>query len=249
MEQYDFTIPANGARVVNASGNRIYCESASAPFVLKSGNQTFKLKAKRTYVLKQGLNKFLLENPSAVPITVELHIGDDEIIDNEVLISGQINGDVKIVNSDTVGKTVIKVDDDQSQVILTGMATHLDNVKQILNPMRDMMQDNWTGKGNARRPYTSLANASFASVSNATVTIVAAASNVNGVLIKIADLSSQGNNGAVNFLVNGNVLVRSASATGIINGKSVQDIHVPAGQEISAVCGSSGFLSVFYEVL
>lgn len=249
MEKYNFTIPAYGKQDVNASGNRIYCESATAPFLLKSGNQTFVLKAKRTYVLKQILNKFLLENETAAPITVEVHIGNDEIIDNEVLISGQISGDVKIVNSDTVGKTVLKVDDDQSQVELAAIKSFSDNTKQNTSAIRDMMEDRFGFKGLGRALYVSVQNASYASVTNATTTIVTGAANVNGVLIKSINLLAI-NSGQARLLINGNTLKRVGGGGSHATVLEVQNIYIPAGQSVALDCSSTAaYADMAYEVL
>ena len=205
------------------------------------------------YVLKQGLSKFLLENPSAAPITVEVHIGDDEIIDNEVLITGTIAGDVKIINSDTVGQTSIKVDDDASQVLITHCRDHLNNIFGDCRELREFSSQ-W-GYHLSRAPLNNLSGCSFASVTNATTTIVSAASNVNGIILHHAYCIAK-TTGAATLKVNGNDLIQAYGYYNSTNGSYVTDnirvenIFIPAGWSLSAVSTSSDTsCNVFYKVL
>jgi hypothetical protein len=249
MEKYSFVIPAGGKVDVNASGNRIYCEAATAPFNLKSGSRTFELKAKRTYVLKAGMNKFLLENTSGAPNSVEVHIGDDEIIDNEVLITGTISGDVKIINSDTVGKEVIRVDDDESQARLAEIKDKLSFVEGHTNFTKQLLQNTGLGRAKGRALFTSLTGASYAFLNNATTTIVSAGANVNGVIIHHVDLTSESATAAVEVLVNGNVLLRTVGGSAGLQSKTQRDIIIPAGWPIDVTAAIAGRCSIWYEVL
>lgn len=252
MEKYNFTIPAGGKVDVNATGNRIYCEAANGVFLLKSGNQTLEMKAKRAYVLKHGLEKFLLENRGVTPIDVEIHIGDDEIIDNEVMITGTISGDVKIVNSDTAGKQIIDVNDDDAQLKLDTCISRLTNINTNIGKALNQVSSHPDNKY-SRNGYTSLQGASFASVSNASTMVVAAASNVNGVLIKHACLATH-STGHVSLVVNGNVLAVASGfyTAGAMTTKTeiIRDMFIPAGWSVQIVSTTADSLgTIFYEVL
>ncbi len=238
MEPYKFTIPAYGKIDVNTSGNRIYCETATAPFNLKSGNQTFLMKEKRTYVLKSGLNKFLLENTSAAPITVELYIGNDEIIDNTINLAGtvNINGNVPVVNA--AGQK-LAVDDAVSQAALAAIQTAVAQVKTAADQIKAAIQ----GDKTARQGLTDLRGTSRGSAINSagSVLLVSAATNTNGVLIKYAYAYD-----AAGLVVDGVTILYGGSVKSVW----LRDLIVPAGQAIHMTAGNGGAgVNVFYEVL
>lgn len=146
---------------------------------------------------------------------------------------GQIVSDVKVINGSVSPLSVNSASADAK----------LDAILAMLQNPNDQ-----------RKGLTDLTGASYANIVNATTTIVTSGANVNGVIIRVANISGrQASGNSAHLLVGGNKLlsVTDHTSTTVTSGNvHIKDIYVPPGVEISAVSSSLNIeVSVFYEVL
>lgn len=230
-----FVIPVGGSIDVGAAGEFVRClESSHTSFnVSISGNAPMYFAGGVQYTTRspEQFDMFTIVNIGVTPLTVVMAWGYGEFADNRFNVGG-----------------TVKVDDDESQTILGTIFTQTSNTRNFVQTMLDVLRQS-SGQKTARMPYTSIENSSYASVSNATTTIVAAGSNVNGVLIKLMENVSANNQSAY-VTINGNRFLETTPVAGTIFRCSERDIYVPAGQAIAAYSSAAGAkINMFYEVL
>lgn len=247
-EKYKFVIPANSAVPVNATGNRLYCEAATDVFFINvEGVQDYEMKAKRSRVLSTTLTKFFLENRTNVPNAVELHIGFEEVHDNEVKITGAIDNDVKVVNP--AGQNLNVAD--------AMVFAKVETVRAELNQIKDISiatRNNSTDGKSLRASLTTLQGAAHAQVANANTELVSAAANTKGIIIRrmfwtkllTATTASQG------WVRAGANLIEHCwyDSTLGMSGRGMLNTFIPAGQSLSIETNSAVLAGIIsYEVL
>jgi hypothetical protein len=243
MEKYNRTIPANSSIVLNAEGYIVYCENADDVFYINApGNKTYEMKAKRRYTLKEGLRNFELENRTASPISIELHIGNDDLEDNSVNLAGTVTiaHDVPVKNA---AGTTLKVDDDEAQLALAAISAAVGNAEGKIDALIALMQNDVA----LRKPVTTLENCSYAGITNASTEILSAAANVNGIIIRAATIATSGNTATLSS--DGEVIARVMGASGTAQALFVENIFIPAGRNLLANTGSTSSVYIWYEVL
>lgn len=100
-----------------------------------------------------------------------------------------------------------------------------------------------------RTGMTDLTGAVAANVINATTVLVSAAANVNGIIIRVLSLSSNGGQRAA-VQVGSGWLIDCISNSGDSAHIVEKDIFIPAGKELTGVSGGvSGYVKIHYEVL
>lgn len=244
-EKYNFTIPANSSVEVNATGNRVYCEAATDRFFINvPGVQSYEMKAKRTRVLSQSLKTFTLENRTAAPNTIELHIGYEEVQDNEVHISGSISGNVQVVNP--AGQK-LAVEDVQLAAANTALTNIRSSTYDTAWHLAHMMFQIGSGR-EIKTPLTTLFQTAYVSVANANSVIVPAASNPRGIIIRRAYSFSETTSAAYgSILVDGNKLAAVSNQQAPL---TLEDYYIPSGKELRIESTNAYFqINMFYQVM
>ena len=100
-----------------------------------------------------------------------------------------------------------------------------------------------------RNRYTSLDGASYASYTgSSSADIVAAGTNTNGILVKLARVgSSDGQVTRLNF--NGNTICGYEKDNGSNIWAEIRDVYLPSGSALAYVSPTNGYVQVRYEVL
>lgn len=241
-----YTVPAGQSMPVQVAGEFVRCLEASEKFKLSiSGGAAvyFDSGIQWTARSPEQFDEFIIINESANPLTVVMAWGYGEFVDNRLAVSGTIR-------VDNVSGDKLDVEDYYTKTFLPDIKNYADwtyNNSQALVQQADESSAYWKSRNFS--PKTPLTNASFASVNNATTTIVTAGANVNGVIIRHAALSSESSSGGATLKVNGNDLLRTTGGTAGLQNQTVRDIYVPPGWSISATAGAAGYVNVFYEVL
>lgn len=230
----DFTIPAGGRLPVGSQGQYVRCLAASGPFYISINGGSELFFASGIQWRADGLetySQFDLINKSGAPVTVTIAWGFGEYTDGRLTATGNLT----VVNAPA---TVLKVDDDESQVQLSAIATKITDLETLLK--NDRLQ---------RNALTTLQGATLVSVINATTTVVSAAANVNGVIIRSINLFS-GSNVTAYLQIGATKLLQTAYSSGAACNCDRENIFVPAGNQIIISGGnttSGGNMA--YEVL
>lgn len=240
-----YIVPAGQSADIPAAGEFVRCLEATSNFKLSiSGGSPMYFAGGIQWTARspEQFDGFTIINDTVAQIEVVMAWGFGEFVDNRLAVAGNISV------QNVIGGT-LKVDDDQSQAALELIRQAVRSTEDITYLMKIAQHNEGSGKGKARRPFTSLQAASYASVSNATTTIVASGTNVNGVLIQVAELVFNGN--AAGYLsINGNKILDVNAPSAVIMRESIRDIHIPAGQAIVASSSNaSAKINIFYEVL
>lgn len=172
----------------------------------------------------ETFRRVTLINTTGADISVELAIGRGKIDDSRLTVSG-----------------VVDVRDPGDNSSFSDVIASVVSVLAMLGNDTDL-----------RKPVLTLAAATYASVAlSSTVTIVPAASNINGVIIrKIVLYATAG--GAPRCTCGGNTVAMGyGDAANGIGGNPVssENLLLPAGQDVVLANTSSGEIHCWYEVL
>lgn len=230
----DFTIPAGGRLPIGSQGQYVRCLAASGPFYISINGGSELFFASGIQWRADGLEtytQFDLINKSGAPVTVTIAWGFGEYTDGRLTATGNLT----VVNAPA---SVLKVDDDESQTLLTTINTNIGDIESLLQ--NDRLK---------RTPLTTLLGATRATYNNVSPTIVSGAANVNGVIIRFLHL---GSTSAVNtsFSIGGIPLIQMrGDADGGDPQVWLTDLFIQPGLSISAVLSAFSDLSICYEVL
>lgn len=230
----DWTIPAGGRIPIGSQGQYVRCLEASGPFYISINGGSDLFFASGIQWRADGLetfSEFHLINKSGAPVTVTLAWGFGEYTDGRLTATGNLT----VVNAPA---SVLKVDDDESQVHLAAINGNIADIEALL--INDRLK---------RSPLTTLQGATLVSVLNATTTVVTAGANVNGVIIRSINLFS-GSNVTAYLQIGATKLLQTGYASGAAVNCDRENIFVPAGNQIIISGGntSSGG-NMAYEVL
>ena len=237
--------PQQGSIAI-ANGDELHIPIGGSFLRVREADQAFKIvldqdvelaaEENDVFRLKEGdkFKSITVFNNSGAVLTFQLEIGDGSVETNNISISG-----------------TIKTDDDETQTKLDALETTLTNIETDIAALETLLNSD----ENQRAGLTTLEGASYASVSNASSTVVSAVANTAGVIIRQGVVNGQGNSGSRGeILIGGNLLLSSHdSGTGTGVGYQVAQIHnffVPAGNAVSinaATAASQAY--IWYEVL
>jgi hypothetical protein len=156
-------------------------------------------------------------------------------VDNDSLV---IADAIKIRNENG---TILKVDDDATQSLLTTVDTTLKSVLALLQSNQDQ-----------RAGLTTLENASYASVSGSSSTVVSESQNINGVIIRLGSSNSYTKSYTSGILVSDNLITVPyySGGGGNVYRSEVKNIFVPPGCSIKLMSNRSNYIArIWYEVL
>lgn len=218
----------SGQRIpVMGQAQFVRCLEANGPFSVSINNGQELYFASGIQYTAPGLEdfqEFALINKSGGPVTVTMAWGFGELTDNRLTATGNLS----VINAPA---TVLKVDDDESQVTLAAILAMLGN---------DRLQ---------RETLTTLQGATLVSVLNATTTVVTAGANVNGVIIRSVNLFS-GSNVTAYLQIGATKLLQTGYSSGAAVNCERMNLFIPPGNQIILSGGntSSGG-NMAYEVL
>lgn len=123
--------------------------------------------------------------------------------------------------------------------------TKLDTLETSLTALEALLVNDET----LRKPLTTLAGASYASVSGSSSTVVTAGANTNGVIIRFAQVVN-GGSGNCSLSIDGNVVIRCDGGSAGLQREQIRDIFVPAGQAVAIQSSvAAARVHILYEVL
>lgn len=143
---------------------------------------------------------------------------------------GQIVSDVKVINGSFSPLSVNSASADAK----------LDAILAMLQNPNDQ-----------RKGLTDLTGAAYAQITNGTSTPVAAVDNMNGIIIRLAGISTGANlTGECAINTGSNYILRARSpSAGDCQNAQVKDLFIPAGGDLNLIAPSNGLAFVWYEVL
>lgn len=237
--------PTEGAMTIaNGATYEINLGKNSANFLrVSQANASFRIRIDDTYeisvsagkkfnTLPDKFGRIEVINDSGGNLTFLLEIGTGDITSDEVVLSGTSNvADAAVLAA--------------VQALDTNMQAALEEVEVEINDVMTLMQNDEL----LRNPLTTLSGATIANVVNATTTIVTGAANVNGVIIRFANI--YGGSNVTAYLQIGAVrLINIGYTAGGCDSQTIRDVFVPAGNQIIISGGNttSGG-NIAYEVL
>lgn len=236
MRPYPLTVPAGGQVEFDCFGSRIIqCDAASLPYfeVQVDGgvNIPFKTGRKYTHDAGQTFARVTVQNTDAVnPLAVNLLVGSGNLDDNAVYV-------------DTIQQIVqtVNVADANGLAAINALATLMQNANNKRNALTPLGQ------------YFAVADGLAAAVT----TMVAPASNVNGLILRTASMLSTSNRSALYAAPtappDANDLTRHAIMFGWSSAYTLdQQLLIPAGNGIYFARGGSSAnyaASISYDLL
>ena len=241
-ETEEFIIPANSMISNDLTGRFVRCLESSNDLELSfnHGSKSYFEAGIARHIEKKArdFKSFQLFNKTANDITVTVAWGYGDIIDNRLSVSS----DIAIKNAPAPNNT-ISIDDGGGTITVNDVNTD-SRLTDIKNRMTEVFRDNFA-------PRTNLTDASYASASNATVTLVTAGANTGGVFIRVATLTSRGDLGGV-ILIDGNQLGINNAAGSFTSSAcyAIKDLYIPSGVLVQLQSNNPTYpVNCFYEVL
>ncbi len=221
-----FVIPANDRITIQGQGQFIRCLEANGVFTVSvSHGQEMYFQSGISYTSPdfEDYTEFAMINRTGVPVTVIIAWGFGTVTDNRLTATGNLF----VINAPA---TTLKVDDDETQV-------------QLVN-----IQNQQANRSAKRTPLTDLTNTSRFRVSGATTTVLTAAANVNGAIIRTLCIDLEGGSAGYVQIGADKMWERLASAASGVR-HFEKDIFVPAGQQIILSTAAGDVINAFIEVL
>ena len=223
FRSYTATLAANGEQVIDVNGRYIVGIEANGAFDIAVDDgpySRFFNGAKALLPEDESFTKIRVRDRSGAPNSVVLQVGYGDFTDGRLQVSG-----------------VLRVaDDDDAETSFVEIQTRLQVIENLLRNADDK-----------RTALTDLTGASYADVTGVnTVTVVSAASNVAGVVIRVVNLSAA--NSQAQLLIAGNVVLEARST--VSESAYLKDIFVPAGVAVALMTNDNNASAYMaYEVL
>ncbi len=243
------TIAAGDRYPINVTGNFINVKSADADFTIRiDGQEELRAAANRRFSLtEEDAFKFVeVINDSGGALTFQLEIGFGRVESDDVTITGTVNvaavSPVEIKNETGGSITVYNAD-------INNIKTSNIAIRNAIELYAESVRESSAARALQNlAPKTDLEGASYANISNATTTVVTAAANTDGVIIRLAATTVDG--AGTGYITAGGNYIAYAAGGNTENLTRIENYIIPAGQAIIAHSSNVGSQTIIhYEVL
>ncbi len=237
FKRYSVTVGANNYAYMDITGETISCYSSDGDLKIEFDNEGSVTEfAQGVTYPKASFRSFKLINDTASDISLIILVGNGDVLDSRLSVAGTLS--VQNAAGDTL---------EVSGTSLTGIETRCRNIERNITEYSGY-------KTGFLAPKTTLENASFADVSNATLIVVSAVSNVSGIIIRTLHVSADHNHNGWYVKVGDDYLLRGNDSGSTTVSRPdplfIKDIFIPSGKSLEmSVGGAQNSISMSYEVL
>lgn len=243
----EITVPANSGLDQPVSGSYLKIKTASDDFKIRVNNKST-LAGSSTFEMDETeFNALRFINETGAPITIEYYYGDGKARNNDVSIAG-------VLAIENNGANKINVDDADTQTKLDSVISELQDIETDIEAVKtsvDGIDTLLQSDEDQRTALTTLAGASYASVSNSTSTVVSSGTNTSGIIIRFGFIDINSVSGASGYIRAGsNDIERVKIRDGASIHCTIRDVFIPSGVALSInASGSDDKTAIYYEVL
>lgn len=228
-----YIVPANSILPLDITGNNIGNFAANGNLSIRFDNETITEFPQGMSYPNHDFNFVELINESDADITTTIVYGQGDYVDRRLSLAGQI---------------LVEAPADKPLQITSDTPLQI-NSADLLNKLTDL--ENLLKNDELKRQgLTTLEGATYAEARNETKTVVSAAENTNGVIIRLGHATSNVSTGFSEIRVGDGVITLRYFSGGNILASEVRNIYVPAGVPVELFSNHQNYTAtIWFEVL